>query len=187
MTKKEYRDKYKQLRREIQSEDLENQSVAIANNVMSLPIWNKDYFHVFLPIESQNEVNTETILHLLMGKNKHIVISKSDFDTMKMHNYLLEDDTVIRKNDYGIPEPINGRAIDSLLIDVVVVPLLAFDLNGHRIGYGKGFYDRFLSTCRADVVKIGLSFFEAEESFSDIHTADILLNYCVTPKKVYRF
>ena len=72
-------------------------------------------------------------------------------------------------------------------IDVVFVPLLAFDKNGHRIGYGKGYYDKFLSSCKPDIIKIGLSFYEAEEAFQDVYPSDIPLDYCVTPKKVYRF
>ena len=70
---------------------------------------------------------------------------------------------------------------------MIFVPLLAFDVAGHRTGYGKGFYDRFLAQCRPDVIKIGLSFFEAEGKISDVSTTDIVLDYCITPDKVYTF
>lgn len=72
-------------------------------------------------------------------------------------------------------------------IDVVFVPLLAYDNKGNRVGYGKGFYDHFLSECREDVVKIGLSFFEPEEAIEDVSATDIRLDYCVTPMTVYNF
>ncbi len=186
-TKKEIRIKYKQMRKTLSDDERQDKSVAITNNLLSLPIWDKANFHVFLPIVNQNEVNTEIILHLLQGKNKNIIIAKSDFETCTMQHFLLTDDTLIRNNQYGIPEPQSGEQVSAGIIDVVFVPLLAYDTDGHRVGYGKGFYDRFLAGCRADVIKIGLSFFEAELSFNDIHTADVLLNYSVTPKKIYRF
>ena len=91
------------------------------------------------------------------------------------------------ENFFGIAEPAGGNKISPKEIDLVLVPLLAFDQKGYRVGYGKGFYDKFLSECRMDVIKIGLSFFEAEEQIADINQFDISLNYCVTPKRIYDF
>ncbi|WP_337251765.1 5-formyltetrahydrofolate cyclo-ligase [Maribacter halichondriae] len=87
----------------------------------------------------------------------------------------------------GVPEPVDGIEIDPMKIDVVFVPLLAFDEKGNRVGYGKGFYDDFLSKCRPNVVKVGLSLFEAEKNITGIADHDILLNYCVTPQRIYSF
>lgn len=185
--KKELRSLYKNLRKEITLDDLEEKSLAVANNLIQLPIWDKTYYHVFLPIEEQKEVNTEYVLHLLSGKDKEIVVSKSDFDTRGMTHFLLTDNTKIKKNEYNIPEPVNGLPVPSETIDVVFVPLLAFDLSGNRVGYGKGFYDKFLSECRPETIKIGLSFFEAENQIEDVFESDVKLNFCVTPEKVYEF
>lgn len=187
MSKKELRVKYKNLRSQISEEELEEMSLAIANKVLLLPIWEKTYFHIFLPIEEQKEVNTEFILHLLSGKDKEIIISKSDFETRNMTHFLLTDNTKIKKNEYNIPEPINGLEVPASAIEVVFVPLLAFDEIGHRAGYGKGFYDKFLTECKPETIKIGLSFFEAEVIIEDIYEKDIKLDYCVTPNKVYEF
>lgn len=104
-----------------------------------------------------------------------------------MTNYLLTDSTVLKTNDWGIPEPVDGIEIQPQQIEVVFMPLLAFDEKGNRIGYGKGFYDRFLSSCSIDTVKIGLSFFEAEPLISEVSEDDIPLDYCVTSEKIYRF
>ncbi len=90
-------------------------------------------------------------------------------------------------NQYGISEPINGTIVEPMEIDLVFVPLLAFDENGYRVGYGKGYYDRFLSHCRQDVLKIGFSFFEAEPAIEDIDNYDVPLNLCITPLNVYEF
>jgi 5-formyltetrahydrofolate cyclo-ligase len=191
MFKKEIRIKYKELRRSLSQNKIEELSLAIANEVLLLPIWEKTCFHVFLAIEEQKEVNTEYILHLLSGKDKEICISKTDFETRKMTCFLLTDNTKIRKNDYNIPEPVDGpdasEEVPSTKLEVVFVPLLAFDKTGNRVGYGKGFYDKFLSECNPNTIKIGLSFFEPEEIISDVNAADIQLNYCVTPNKVFKF
>lgn len=104
-----------------------------------------------------------------------------------MSHFLLTDNTVLKKSLYGIPEPIDGIEIAPNKIDVVFIPLLAFDNMGNRVGYGKGFYDQFLSECNPDVIKIGLSFFEPEPFIEDVNENDIPLNYCVTPNKVFYF
>lgn len=187
MFKKEFRVKYKALRKELTDIEIEEKSLAIANALLSLPIWDKTYFHIFLPIVEQNEVDTEFILHLLSGKDKEIVISKSDFATRSMTHYLLTDNTRIQKNQYNIPEPVDGIEVPVAKIDVVFVPLLAFDAKGNRVGYGKGFYDKLLSECNPKTIKIGLSFYAPEELIEDVLESDVLMDYCVTPDKVYRF
>jgi len=187
MQKKELRSKYKTLRKQLTENELEEMSLAIANKLLTLPIWEKSYFHVFLPIIEHKEVDTELILHLLSGKDKEIIISKSDFETRKMTHFLLTDNTKIKKNEYNIPEPVDGIEVPSNKIEVVFVPLLAFDKQGHRVGYGKGFYDKFLSECKPDVIKIGLSFFEAEELIVDVLTTDVKLDFCVSPTVIYQF
>ena len=187
MLKKELRQKYKALRNQLSEEDLEEMSLAVANKLLTLPLWEKKYFHIFLSITEHKEVNTEYILHLLSGKDKEIIISKSDFETREMTHFLLTDNTKIKKNQYNIPEPIDGIEVPTHKIDVVFVPLLAFDKSGHRAGYGKGFYDKFLTECRLETIKIGLSFFKAEEKIKDVFENDVKLNFCVTPNEVYEF
>jgi 5-formyltetrahydrofolate cyclo-ligase len=187
MYKKEIRSKYKTLRKKLSEIEVDEMSLAIANTILTLPIWEKTYFHLFLPIEEQNEVNTEFILHLLSGKDKEICISKSDFETRNMTHYLLTDNTKIKKNEYNIPEPVDGSEVPTNKIEVVFIPLLAFDKTGNRVGYGKGFYDKFLSECDPETIKIGLSFFEPEELILDIFEGDIKLDYCITPNRVFKF
>ena len=187
MNKTTLRQKYKALRKELSEEQLEEMSLAIANKVLQLSIWERTYFHVFLPITEQNEVNTEFILHALAGKDKEIIVSKADFETRTMTHFLLTDNTKIKKNEYNIPEPVDGIEVPSHKIDVVFVPLLAYDKKGNRVGYGKGFYDKFLAECKPDVIKIGLSFFDPEEIIEDVFEGDVQLNYCVTPNEVHLF
>ncbi len=187
MNKKEIRTKYKELRQQLTFYEIDEMSLLIANNVLKMDIWHKTYFHVFLSIEEQKEVNTEYLLHLLQGKDKEIVISKSNFVSRKMTHFLLTDNTKIKKNEYNIPEPINGLEVTVDKIEVVFVPLLAYDQKGHRVGYGKGFYDKFLSECKPETIKIGLSFFEAEAVIENVLETDIKLDYCINPNKIISF
>ncbi|WP_431133451.1 5-formyltetrahydrofolate cyclo-ligase [Psychroserpens mesophilus] len=187
MTKSQLRTAYKVLRKNLSIEQIEDLSMKIANQLLSLPIWDYEFYHTFLSITEHNEVNTDYILNILSGKDKHIVISKSDFSTLEMTHYLLTDSTRIKKNKWHIPEPLNGIIIDSKKIDVVFIPLLAFDETGHRVGYGKGFYDVFLRNCKPETLKIGLSFFKGEKRIADVFESDVKLDYCVTPEKIYRF
>ena len=187
MTKAELRRLYKQKRQNLSLEALEKASLAIANQLLELPIWQSSFYHVFLTIAEHKEVNTDYILNILAGKDKNIVISRTEFESLGMIHYLLTDATVIKKNYWNIPEPIEGIEISTDKIEVVFVPLLAFDRQGHRIGYGKGFYDKFLSECQPGTIKIGVSVFEAEERDIDVFPTDIALDYCVTPHTIYSY
>jgi 5-formyltetrahydrofolate cyclo-ligase len=100
---------------------------------------------------------------------------------------LVNDETIFALNKYGIPEPLDAVEMSPEALDWVFLPLLAFDVNGHRVGYGKGYYDRFLKKCKEDVVKIGFSYFEAEPIISDSNRLDVKLDYCVTPERIYEF
>jgi len=187
MRKSDLRKKYKELRLKLDNAEIEKLSLEIANKSLELPVWDHRYYHIFLSIAEQKEVDTEFLLHILQGKDKDVIIPKSHAETGEMSNFLLTDQTVIRKNRWNIPEPQDGIEVKSEKIDVIFIPLLAFDKKGHRVGYGKGFYDRFLAACRPDIVKIGLSFFEPVEEIKELFSSDIPLNYCVTPNKVYKF
>lgn len=187
MNKRELRAKYKQLRQELSPELIEDNSLAIANRLLQLDIWEHTYFHLFLTIEEQKEVDTEFVLQLLVGKDKEVVVAKSNFETREMTHYLLTDNTKFQKNEYQIYEPIDGIEVPISKIDVVFVPLLAYDSSGNRVGYGKGFYDKFLAVCKEDVVKIGLSFFEPEPYIGDVSLTDIQLDYCITPNNIIKY
>lgn len=185
--KPELRIKYLSKRATLSSDEIDSLSLEIANQSLQVPIWNYSNFHIFLSITEKGEINTEYLLHILQGKDKNIIVPKTDFESQSLSHFLLTDNTKIKKNKWGIPEPEDGIPFPENKIDVVFVPLLAFDKKGHRVGYGKGFYDRFLSLCKPDVIKIGLTFFEVEDFDINADLTDVALNYCITPKALYRF
>lgn len=180
------RKKYKELRKNLRAEAIDEMSLEIANQALKLSIWDKTNYHIFLSITGKKEVNTEYIMHILQGKDKSTIIPKAEFSSGKMKHILLQENTVLKNSKYGIPEPVSGIEVQPENIDVVFVPLLAYDQKGNRIGYGKGFYDRFLDKCRKEAIFVGLSFFEPEVEV-EFNTTDIPLDYCVTPKGILSF
>ncbi len=185
MLKSDLRLLYTKLRKELSFQKIADKSLQIANNSLELPIWNFDYYHVFLPITDKKEIDTSFLLSILQGRDKNVILPKMEGDDL-IH-FLLTDNTRLKTNKWNVPEPVDGISVESSKIEVVFVPLLAFDKQGNRVGYGKGFYDRFLKQCKKNVVKIGLSLFDAEEEIEDVFENDIPLDYCITPNKIYEF
>lgn len=145
--------------------------------------------HIFLPITSKKEVDTWLIIDRIRREYPHIRISipKVNSKTGALENFYFEGLHQLSTNEWGIQEPKQGIPTEPEKIDMVLVPLLAFDKQGHRVGYGKGYYDKFLITCRPDCKKIGLSLFTVEGKIENISETDIRLNQCLTPTHVFQF
>jgi 5-formyltetrahydrofolate cyclo-ligase len=154
---------------------------------LALPYFN--YVHAYLPIYKNNEPDTGPLLDWLKFSNPglQIVYTKVSSLDFSMKHYLHEEDMYFENNQYGIPEPVEGSEIMPEELDMVFVPLLGFDLQGNRVGYGKGYYDRFLSKCKEDVIKVGLSFLSPIDCIEDVDFFDKKLDFCITPEQVYAF
>jgi 5-formyltetrahydrofolate cyclo-ligase len=85
-----------------------------------------------------------------------VVAPVTDFEKNQLSHVKVESVSTLVPNKWGVPEPKNGQKIDVATLDLVLVPLLAIDNKGNRLGYGKGFYDRFLKKTTAQ--RIGLVF-----------------------------
>lgn len=146
-----------------------------------------DFLHCFLPIEKFNEIDTTTIFQTTWSKFPRIetVVPRVDFQTNRIENARFTRETKLFKNAWEIDEPARGDSVESGKIDAVLIPLLCFDRQGFRVGYGKGFYDRFLKDCRADCLKIGLSYFAPVAEVADAQAFDVKLDFCVTPEEIF--
>ena len=189
MTKKELRKMYKEKRIALSIHTIEkfNDLILIHFQKLDLPFLN--CLHTYLPSLQQAEPETAKIIRFLEFKNPllKIVIPKIDIHLGNMQHYHYHDDVELIKNAFGIDEPKEGELVSEIDIDMIIIPLLAFDKKGYRVGYGKGYYDRFLTKCRPDAIKVGLSFFEPVDKIEDISSFDIPLNFCVTPNQLYAF
>ena len=103
MNKKQLRVEFKNRRNNLSLEEINDYSIQIANLVIKLPIWDHSFYHVFLSIKPLKEVNTEPLLAILTGKDKNIIVSKTDFETQTMSHVLLQDNTILKLNSRNIP------------------------------------------------------------------------------------
>jgi 5-formyltetrahydrofolate cyclo-ligase len=189
MTKKELRKIYNDKRNQLIHSQKEKLDDLILIQFQRVQLQDVNTLLSFWPMTGKNEIDTHLITDFILFQNPGIQIAYPviDFVACTMHAILTNDDTEFKQNEYAILEPISGEELDAADIDAILIPLLAFDKSGHRIGYGKGFYDRYLAGCREDVLKIGLSYFEPEEKIDDAGEHDIKLNYCITPENIYEF
>lgn len=189
MTKDQLRKEYKKRRNALNLQEKASFDQQIFEHLKHIDWSSYNYIHVYLSMQKFNEPDTAEFITWLRKyyPEMNLVISKSDFITGEMHNYVLNNSTVLAENNWGILEPMNGKLVEEEKIDFVLVPLLVVDIDGNRVGYGKGFYDRFLAKCRADVKCCGISYFEPVEEITDVGEWDVKLDGCITPNKVYTF
>jgi 5-formyltetrahydrofolate cyclo-ligase len=143
----------------------------------------------FWPMEEKGEMDTHLFTRYLSVIIPDVQICYPLIDTNS--NYMaavaVDEDTDFEENKYGITEPVNGTEIDPKKIDMMIVPLFAFDERGYRVGYGKGYYDRFITMCKPEIITVGISYFEAVDKVDDTQDFDVPLNYCITPENLYEF
>lgn len=187
MTKKELRKIYLRKRMELSEAGYQQLNQRLCEHFFSaINLDVVQVLHTFLPIKKNREVNTWLIIDRIKKDHPHVQISipKINNHTAELEHYYYENPDQLENNTWEIPEPVKGVPTPTQKIDAVLVPLLAFDKQGHRLGYGRGFYDRFLASCRPDCKKIGLSFFEVEEKIEGISEKDIPLDLIITPDAV---
>lgn len=189
MLKKDIRKEFLSKRRNLSDQSEKQFNEGILKEFKAYPLTGIRFIHFYLPIKKFNEPNTYPIIEWLANEHPQIkiVLSKSNLQTSLMEHFLWDINQILQTNSWGIEEPLEGIKIVPEQLDAVIIPLLAYDQTGHRVGYGKGFYDRFLSECRTNCKKIGLSFFEPLIKISDINEHDTPLNTCLTPIKTYYF
>ncbi len=140
--------------------------------------------HCFLPIARNKEVNTWPLIAVLDRLEKRVILTRTNFELETMDHFLYEKDVKFEEDQFKIPTPINAKPADMKEVELVLVPLLAADKSGGRLGYGKGYYDRLISEMSSDVVKIGLTLGACFDKFSFLEPHDQKLDYCITPYQV---
>ncbi|WP_157986645.1 5-formyltetrahydrofolate cyclo-ligase [Chitinophaga alhagiae] len=189
-TKKDIRKSYLARRLALPAEEAARLNGELLLNCRELHLGSPGFIHLFLPIMAKKEVDTYPLAAWLREQypGVQLVLSRSYLATGNMQHFRWDEQTRLVQNAYGIPEPDSGRIVAPKEIDVVFVPMLAFDEAGHRVGYGKGMYDEFLQQCREDVKAIGLSLFPPlPELIEDAYEGDVPMNIVVTPQQVYYF
>ena len=188
MTKEELRKYYLDKRRALSPRELEDISEAVCHLTFSKYQLEGKKISLFLPIEGKKEINTYLIWEKATSFDAQVAVPKANFKSNEMKQVLFESKDQLEISSHGIPEPKKGRVIAAEHFEIVFVPLLAIDKNGNRVGYGKGFYDRFLKKCSPRCIFVGLHHFdELVDEISDVTYQDIRLDACITPNGIHRF
>ena len=197
MTKQEARTEYRKRRKALSQGELASKSKSISNLLFShLPVHRYSLVHLFLPITQNNEPNTHLILdQLIRDFPVDVYISKS-LENKELLHVSYTKNTVLEINKWGIKEPTDLKdALNSETFFkkfakeeiLILIPLLAFDKHGNRVGYGGGYYDRFLEYSSTNTSKIGLSLLDPIDQIVDANSQDVKMDFCITPTKIWQW
>ena len=193
MKKSEIRVKALAERKSWTQEKFERKNSELLNQIIAFmqPLPRNLMLMSFQSMEHTREVTTSPIHSLLVNEPyfHQLIFPKVEKNTSQLIPYLTDKKSKFEKSEWGILEPMAASAVqlNPKDVDIIFIPLLAVDKRGHRVGYGKGFYDRFLASTKPDVIKIGLGLDEPIEPIEDINPFDITLDFAITPKSIYRF
>lgn len=160
----------------------ESFSAPIARRLLSLEAV-KTAKTVMLYSSMADEVDTSGIIKQLSNKGKQVLLPVVISDT-EMEIRLFTSFDAMKPGAYGIAEPMGKAFTDFQSIDVIVVPGIAFDAEGNRIGHGKGYYDRFFRQVPG-ALKVGICFpFQLVERVPT-DTFDIKMDYIITNNNIF--
>ena len=182
MKKQELRALYKQKRNNLTEIQIKGLQENIYQQIYNLDLSTVKNVHLFLSMPKFKEIDTTPLVTYFRNKNKRIVVSKCNFKDNTLSHFYLEEDTVLSLNKFGVLEPVAAELVEENKLDLIFIPMLISDDKKFRVGYGKGFYDRFLSNCRKDAKFIGLNFFPPIKAIEDKNEFDIPLHQVIYPK-----
>jgi 5-formyltetrahydrofolate cyclo-ligase len=164
-------------------EDRRARSAAITERLMALPEL-RSTRTVMASWSFGSEVDTSRLIEALHAAGKRVALPRVDGREVAAVVYVPGDPTAA--TSFGAMEPTSAEIVRPTEIDVVIAPGVAFDRNGGRVGYGGGFYDRFLRTVRADTPVIALAF--AVQLVDDVPRGehDRLVDVVVTEEELIR-
>ena len=142
--------------------------------------------HLFYPIKTKKEVDTWSI-HQAISKSCRLFTSVYNDGLKKWECVSFESNTPFKEEKYHVPVPEFYKSSKWSDIDLILIPLICFDLDGNRVGYGKGIYDSICTQLKKSTIKVGLSFLDHNDVLIDKENHDIALDYCQTPSKLYQF
>jgi 5-formyltetrahydrofolate cyclo-ligase len=190
MTKSALRKIFREKRQKLSAQEYQHLNELLCGIfVRGIDLTRVTLLHTFLPLTHNHEPDTWPMINHIRQQRSHIQIAvpRISLDGQLLETVVLEPGSKLQPNRWGIPEPVDGLLIDPQELDVVLVPLLAFDRLGNRVGYGKGFYDNFLPRCRPDCGRIGVSFFDPVDEISDTDAYDQKLTAAITPQELIVF
>ncbi len=179
--KNELRKIYKEKRKLMSRAEAEEKSVLACNRFLESEMYkNARTIMLYLPLG--NEADTNLIIKSAFADGKKVALPVTEQESGAITPYFVNENTEFAKGAFSVTEPLNSQAADISEIDVVIVPGIAFDKNGNRIGFGKGCYDKFLN--KFDCIKVGFCYDYqiCDEIPSDKY--DVKMDCIITEKRV---
>jgi 5-formyltetrahydrofolate cyclo-ligase len=184
VSKNTLREKLKLQRERLSKREVREQSKLIFENLLLLPeFFRADIVHTYISAKN-NEVDTHEMIRLLFKKKKRVVVPIADKETKQLRHSEIFSLSELIVGSFGIPEPRMYRPIAVGDLQVVIVPALAVDRNGNRIGFGAGFYDRFLHDVQLPTI-VPVYNFQVVNAVPHEST-DIPVSFIVTETEIIR-
>jgi 5-formyltetrahydrofolate cyclo-ligase len=150
------RKRYLDLRKNLRDSVVLEKSERIFEKVMQSQVFQKaEWIHCFVSIRENKEVETHDFLRECLKLGKSVAVPKMSKGGRLKHIHLRSLDN-LKENNWGVPEPADGVDVPVESFSFIIVPMVAGDRDKNRLGYGKGYYDRFLAESNA--VKAGVLF-----------------------------
>lgn len=182
--KKVLRNKILSLRNALEIDNKIKMDESIYRSLFSLDIFNRAK-NIFIYLSFGTEINTRTIIEKILQSKKNVYIPKVYKNNKSMKAIKLNSFNDLKENSMGILEPIEDENyIDKKDIDLIIVPGVVFDLEGNRIGYGGGYYDRYLEEIKDVVNKLVIAYEFQVIDYIESEDHDIKVDYIVTEEKI---
>lgn len=179
--KKYLREKIKKERENLNIEIVMGKSIKCSNTFFDSNLY-QEAKTIMSYVSIKNEVDTSFINRKILENNKILILPVIEKNNDFIKAVRCIDDKNMKKGTYGISEPINEEKFDINMIDIVIVPAVAYDKRGYRIGFGKGYYDKFLKNYKGIKIGLGYDFQLIDNILEENH--DIKMDYLIIEDKL---
>lgn len=186
---KEQKKKLRSVFKDLRNSDLMNKEKNdnnVFNNIITSSLLSK-VKRVYIYVSTEIEVDTKKLISWLFDKNIEVAVPKCNTETCEMKFYIISSFDDLKSGSYNILEPDVDKCISAEYIEscACIVPGLSFDNSGFRLGFGKGYYDRFLADFKG--IKIGLCYENCLSDNLPRDEYDICVDFLVSEKRVVKF
>ena len=181
--KKELRKKILKIRKEMDINKKRKFDNIIHNKFLKSKFYSQ-CGNIFVYISYDSEIDTKTIIRKALEDGKNIYVPRTNYNTKLMEAVKISSLENLIEDKYGILQPTESRlAVELEEIDLIIMPGVAFDNNGGRMGYGGGFYDRYMSKCSKNIQKISLAYDFQILDDVPMDSHDTRVNFIITENK----
>jgi len=180
--KEDLRKKYKKLRTELNNKSIKDKS--ICKNFLNSNLYKKSTT-ILCYYSTKEEIDTKKIIKKALSDNKKVALPKCLDKNGHMKFYYIKSINEVEKGLFNIMEPKTNAEVTNFTNAIILVPGFTFDKNGYRLGYGKGYYDRFLA--QNNLISIGLCYEEFINEELSISLYDQKIDFLISENNICSF